>query len=140
MTNENYPVGSKRQLAGRILIALGSLLLIGSSVAKFVHIPKIVVQLSSMGFDGDKLLAIAILELVSAIFFLIRSTRSIGLLLISAYMGGAIATHVGHGSSPAQPGIVLTLLWMGAYLRHPQILWSLGPTLPSGAPVFEARQ
>jgi len=131
-------VSSQRAAAGKILISLGSVVLIGSSLAKFAHVSKVAIQLAAMGFDGDRLPAIAILEMASAVLFLVRSTRSIGLLSVSAYMGGAIATHVGHGSSPAQPGFVLLLLWVGAYLCHPQILWSFGPA-PSAARAVEVR-
>jgi hypothetical protein len=69
---------------------------------------------------------VVFLEISSAILFLFPRTRSMGLLLVSSYMGGAIATHVEHGLSFIQPGVFLALLWLGAWLRHPQILWSWG--------------
>ena len=116
MHTDHPSISNTRRIAGKVLISLGSILLIGSSVAKFAHVPKVVVELGAMGFDGDRLIAIAVLEMLSAFLFLIRCTRSLGLLLVSAYMGGAVATHVGHGSSPAQPAFVLALLWLGAYL------------------------
>jgi hypothetical protein len=117
-------ISNKRRIGGNILIFIGGLLLIGSAAAKFAHVPKVITQLAALGFDGNRLMAIGILELVSALLFLVPLTRSAGLLLVSAYMGGAVATHVGHGSSPwIQPALVLCLLWLGAYLRHPVILW-----------------
>ena len=124
MRTDQSSISKRRRITGKILISLGSVLLIGSSVAKFAHVPKVAAELAAMGFDGDRLLAIAALEILAALLFLIRSTRSLGLFLVSAYMGGAIATHVGHGSSPLRPAFVLALLWLGAYLSHPQILWS----------------
>jgi DoxX-like protein len=126
MRTDHSAISNTRRIAGKVLISLGSLLLMGSAIAKFAHVPKVAAELAAMGFDGDRLIAIGILEILSALLFLIRSTRSIGLLLVSAYMGGAIATHVGHGSSPMQPAFVLFLLWLGAYLSLPQILWSFG--------------
>ena len=126
MENRSSSISHKRRFAGEVLISLGSLLLVGSSIAKFACVPRIVTELAALGFDGDRLIAIAILGLLGAVLFLVRSTRSIGLLLVAAYMGGAIATHVGHGSSPVQSAFVLLLLWLGAYLGHPQILWSIG--------------
>jgi len=126
MNTDHSLISGTRRIAGRVLISLGSILLIGSAVAKFTHVPKVVTELGAMGFNDDRLIAIGVLEMLSALLFLFRSTRSLGLLLVSAYMGGAIATHVGHGSSPIQPAFVLALLWLGAYLCHPQILWSFG--------------
>ena len=83
--------------------------------------------MSRLGFKGGKLELIAGLEVVSALLFLLPSTRSFGLLLVSAYMGGAIATHVQHDQLhlAAPASAVLCLIWLGAWLRHPEILWSL---------------
>lgn len=140
MRTDSSSISNTRRITGNILISLGSVLLVGSSVAKFAHVPKVAAELAAMGFDGNRLLAIAAVEILAALLFLVRSTRSLGLLLVSAYMGGAIATHVGHGSSPLQPAFVLALLWLGAYLSHPQILWSFSssPRRPRTiAPVVE---
>jgi len=105
-------------------------MLIGSAGAKFAHVPKVVTELVAMGFDGNKLMLIAILEILSALLFLIPVTRSFGLLLVSSFLGGAIATHMQHNQPIVQPSFVLFLIWLGAWLRHPQILWSLiQPTL-----------
>src|SRR5262249_16461221 len=92
---------------------------------KFTHVVPVVKQLAAIGFDGGRLMIIATLEVFSAAMFLIPRTRSIGLLLISSYMGGAIAAHLGHREPVYQPAFVLALVWIGAYLRHPEVLWSL---------------
>ena len=100
-------------------------MLVGSSSAKFAHVPAVVTQLDAMGFAGTRLMFIAVLEIVSAVLFLIPLTRSGGLLLVSSFMGGAIATHLQHGESIVQPSFVLLLIWLGTWLRHPVILQSL---------------
>jgi len=105
-------------------------MLIGSAGAKFARVPKVVTELRAMGFDGYRVMLIAVLELLSALLFFIPSTRSAGLLLVSSFMGGAIATHVQHGQPFLQPAFLLSLLWLGAWLRHPEILWSLNQTAP----------
>jgi DoxX-like family len=113
---------------GTILIYLLSLLLVGSAVAKFAQIPKVASQMAAMGFDGNKLIFITLLEIASAILFVYPRTRSFGLLMVSAYLGGAIATHVGHNHPPFQPAVVLALFWLAAWLRHPEMLWSMNGT------------
>ncbi len=92
MRTENASVSRKRRITGNVLIVLGGLMLIGSAGAKFAHVPKVVTELVAMGFDGNKLMLIAILEILSALLFLIPVTRSFGLLLVSSFLGGAIAT------------------------------------------------
>lgn len=117
----------KRRTAGNILIFFGGFVLVGSALAKLAHVPKVVSELGAMGFDGSRLTAIALLEIASALLFLVRPARSLGLLLTSSFLGGAIATHVGHGSPWFPPAFILSLLWLGTYLRHPVMAWSLNP-------------
>jgi hypothetical protein len=113
------------RIAANVLIFLGGIALAGSALAKIAHVPIVVTQMAAVGFFGGRLLLIALLESICAVLFLIPITRSIGLLLVSGYLGGAIATHIGHGQPPFQPAFLLILLWLGIWLRHPEILWSL---------------
>jgi len=115
-------VGRARRITGTTLIVLGAVLLLGSGGAKLAHVPQVVAQMSGLGFSGEKLTFVAILELLSALLFLIPATRSAGLLLVSSFLGGAIAIHLQHGETIFPPSVVLTLLWLGAWLRHPVIL------------------
>jgi hypothetical protein len=131
MDTANASIGKARRIAGLVLIWLGSIVLIGSAGAKFAHVPKVVNELGAMGFDGERLTMIAVTEIASALLFLLPLTRSIGLLLVSAYMGGAIATHVQHGQPFIQPAMILTVIWAGTWLRHPQVLWSMNPASTS---------
>jgi hypothetical protein len=114
-----------RTRSGNILIYLLGFMLVGSAVAKFARIPMVLEQFRVLGFEDGRLMFIGILEIVCAALFMLPRTRSIGLLLVSSYLGGAIATHVGHGQPTAvEPAFLLGLFWLGAWLRHPQILWS----------------
>lgn len=126
MRVQDSSISRNRRIGGNFLIGLSSLMLVGSAAAKFAHVPKLVTEFAAMGFDNKRLMFVAILEIVSAAAFLIPATRSFGLLLVSSYMGGAIATHLQHGQTIAQPSFVLALVWLGAWLRHPEILRSWG--------------
>jgi hypothetical protein len=124
MQTDNPLTSKKRRVAGNMLIFLGGFVLVASAGSKFAHVPKVVSELGAMGFDGSRLMFIAVLEMLSAILFVVPFARAAGLLLVSAYMGGAIATHIQHGQSPLQPAIILAILWLGTWLRHPEVLWS----------------
>lgn len=117
-------IGRARSRIGTVLVSLLGVVLIASGAAKFAEVPKVVEQLGAMGIVSWRLFFVAGLELISALLFLVPSTRSFGLLMVSAFLGGAIATHLEHGQAIAQPAVFLTLLWLGAWLRHPEILWS----------------
>jgi len=125
MNTTDSSISTKRVIAGNVLIFLGGFVLLFTAGVKLAQIPKVVDQFNAFGFDGSKLVMVAALELTCAVLFLIPATRSVGLLLVSSYLGGAIATHIQHGQSLLPPAIVLTLLWLGAWLRHPELLWSL---------------
>ena len=116
----------KKQTIGSIVITLGGILLLGSAAAKFAQIPKVEMQMAALGFGGNKLSFIGLLELASAALFLLPLTRSVGLLLVSSYLGGAIATHVQHDKPILVPSILLLVIWLGAWLRHREAFWSLG--------------
>jgi DoxX-like protein len=115
-----------RSIAGNILMALPALGLVGSSLVKFAQVPGVVHKMALLGFGGEKLTLIAALELVSALLFVYRRTRSFGLLFLSAFLGAAICVHVqvGQFADAAGPTLFLTLAWVGTWLRHPEMLWS----------------
>ena len=115
-----------RFVIANALIYLVGALLLGSAVAKVAHIPKVLEQFRAIGYAGSRLTLIACLEVVCTTLFLIPRTRSLGLVLVSAYLGGAVAAHLGYGQQLAanRPAVLLGILWLGTWLRHPRILWS----------------
>jgi hypothetical protein len=86
-----------RSVTANILIFLPGLALAVSSILKFAGVPAAVHQMASSGFTGGRLMLVAALEILSAALFLYLKTRSIGLLFLSAFLGGAMCTHVQMG-------------------------------------------
>jgi hypothetical protein len=107
-----------RNIVSNILIFLPSIALLASSLTKFAHVPAIVAQMTVLGFSGLRLMVVAVLEFASAVIFLVPRTRPLGLLLISAYLGGAIAEQLGHGLPPAPPAVLLASIWIGTWLKN----------------------
>jgi hypothetical protein len=68
------------------------------------------------------------LGFTSALLFLFPRTRSIGLLLLSSFLGGAICLHVQRSeyAKALGPAMLPCMAWIGTSLRHPQMLWSFG--------------
>ncbi len=112
-----------RRIATWILIGLIALTFISSAGFKLVRAQPVVEALEKWGLGGHILL-IGIGELISAVLFLIPRTRSLGLLLLTAYLGGAIVTHMQHGEPYVFPALLLLLVWVGGYLHHPEVLQS----------------
>ena len=68
---------------------------------------------------------LGILTLIGAVLYAIPRTSALGAILLTGYMGGAIATHLRIGSplfSHTLFGVYLGLLiWGGLYLRDPRL-------------------
>src|SRR5215469_9471864 len=90
-----------RLAVGNILVYLVGVLVVVSAALKFAQPPAVVTQFRELGYEGGTLTFLGILEVSCALVFVVPWTRSVGLLLISSYLGGAIATHVGHGQAAA---------------------------------------
>jgi len=75
----------------------------------------------------NQIKVIGTFELVLVILFLIPRTFSVGVLLLTAYFGGAIATHIEHGEAKnlVLPAIIILLIWIVSYLRNPAMFASL---------------
>jgi len=141
--SEDHSISEKRDRWSSVLIRFCGYSLLLSSAVKFVHPPRAVAYMASMGFEGGTFFLVAVLELLSAVLFLLPTTRWIGLLLVSSYMGGAIAAHLAvhrfftggpflvymatHPYVGALvPSIVLAAGWIGMWLSHPEELAGLG--------------
>jgi hypothetical protein len=125
MTNSQSSRASS--IAADTLIFLSGLAVVISELLKFARVPAVVNQMTAAGFSGAKILLVATLGFSSAILFLLPRTRSIGVLLLSSFLGGAICLHVQRDeyTKALAPALLLTLAWIGTFLRHRQMLLSL---------------
>jgi hypothetical protein len=86
-------------------------------------------MLDRMGISADLLSRIGVVEIAVAILFLIPRTAFIGAILISAYLGGAIMTHLRVGDPWIFPIILGVFMWVALGLRNPAIFTlALGKT------------
>lgn len=122
-----------RHIAGTILIFLAGIALTMSAIVKFAGVPGVVHTMAAQGFSDGKLTLVATLEILSAALFLFPRTRPFGVLVLSAFLGGAISTHVRMDEyvKAVGPLVLLTFAWTGIWLRHPQALWSTDVVHPS---------
>ena len=117
-----------RAITGNTFMLVSAIAVPLSETLKFLHVHAVVHEMASAGFPGSKLMLVATLGSTSAVLFLYPRTRSIGLLLLSSFLGGAICVHVQQGKYAAlpAPAILLAFAWIGTYLRHPKLFWSFG--------------
>lgn len=121
MENEaKQPSGSKAMFyTGWVISILIGLAMIASGVVKFLPPMNAEAEqgLQHIGWRADQLGTLGILEIASAILYLIPQTAVIGAILITGYMGGAIATHLRVGDPVLVQAIIPILAWLGLWLR-----------------------
>jgi uncharacterized membrane protein YphA (DoxX/SURF4 family) len=104
-----------------VLSLLIGVLFFYSSFTKLVGDPETLKIGLNFGLDGATFKTIGIIELISIILFLIPRTGILGALLLIAYMGGAIASHLEHGESIISAVFVQSFIWVTAILRFPEL-------------------
>jgi len=117
----NISAGSKKTLwIGRIVSGLLILFLLFDGAMKLVK-PAIVVEGTvRLGYPEYTIVPIGIMLLISTIFYAIPRTSVLGAILLTGYLGGAVATHIRVGGTEFEklfPIIMGVFVWGGLYLR-----------------------
>ncbi|MFM7201517.1 MAG: DoxX family protein [Myxococcota bacterium] len=112
---------SKLIWAGRVMSALPSLILAGSAAAKLTSSPEMVENFAKMGFPPGSMLTIGIVEALSLLFYLVPQTAVLGAILITGYMGGAVAIHVKQAEPIFLQVGIGVLAWGGLFLRDARL-------------------
>lgn len=96
-------------------------LFIMSAIMKIIKNEGVVQQAASIGINASTNQILGIVELISAILFVIPRTGVLGSLLLISYMGGAIATHLEHGQSIIMVIVIQILIWLSAGIRFKEL-------------------
>jgi len=124
-TTQSAPVSRKRLWAGRISSALPSLFLLVDGIAKLVKPAPVVEGTVKLGYPETVIVPLGIVLLACTILYVIPRTSVLGAILLTGYLGGAVATHVRVGDPlfthvlfPVYLGV---LIWGGLYLRNDRL-------------------
>ena len=119
------PVTKPRRIAGAVLTALVSLFLTFDTVIKVLKLAPAMDGTTALGYPADRVFPIGIIELVCLALYLIPQTAVLGAILLTGYLGGAIATHVRVGSPLLShtlfPIYVAVMIWGGLFLRESRL-------------------
>lgn len=118
------PASKKTVLAGRILSALPILFLLFDAVAKLFKPEPVVKGTIELGYPESVIVGLGIVLLVCTILYAIPRTSVLGAILLTGYLGGAVATHVRVGGplfNVIFPVIFGAVIWGGLYLRDERL-------------------
>lgn len=112
-------------LIGSILTGLVSAFLAFDVVLKVLQLAPAVETTTQLGYPVETILWIGVIELVFLVLYLVPRTSILGAVLLTGYLGGAIATHVRVGSPLLGytffPIYVAAMVWGGIYLRDARL-------------------
>jgi hypothetical protein len=73
------------------------------------------------GYSAASLTALAVVELTCALLYLVPQTSVLGAILVTGYLGGAVATHVRVGEAFVMPLLLGVIAWVGLFLRDERL-------------------
>ena len=124
MQADHAPVSKGALWAGRIISYLPALFLLVDGAMKLAK-PALVVEATvKLGYPETTIVPIGVVLIICTILYLIPKTSVLGAILLTGYLGGAVATHVRTGESLFSivfPVIFGVLIWLGLYLRDTRL-------------------
>jgi len=110
--------------SGRIMSAVPALFLLVDGIMKLMKPAFVVEATLQLGYAERVIPGFGIVLLICTVVYLIRRTAVLGAILLTGYLGGAVAAHVSAVDSLFTiilPVILAATLWGGLYLRDKQL-------------------
>ena len=108
---------------GRVISAIPVLFMGGGGIAMLFN-PKMMQEgLAAQGWPANIAYTVLALEIGSALIYAIPQTAVLGAILLTGYLGGAVATHlrIGENGPAVVPVIFGVLVWLGLLLRDARV-------------------
>jgi hypothetical protein len=107
---------------GYVLSALPILMLLMSASFKLRHPPEVMdMFVTQLGYQASTLFGLALLEIAVVVVYAVPQTAVLGAILMTGYLGGAVATHVRVGQAFLIPLALGISAWAGLYLRDSRL-------------------
>ena len=106
---------------GRILSGLAALALFADSLGKLVQAQPVIDGTLALGYPRESVFTLGVILFTCVVAYVVPRTSMVGAILLTAYLGGAVATHV-RVESPLLthvlfPTYVAAFVWGGLLLR-----------------------
>jgi len=106
---------------GWVISTLPALFLLMDGVMKLVKPPMVVKATVDLGYPEGVVVGLGLVLLACTLLYMIPKTGVLGAILLTGYLGGAVASHVRMGGSTFSicfPIVIGGLIWLGIYLRE----------------------
>lgn len=116
---------SRRLWAGRLMTAFPALFLLVDGVMKFLDIPQAAAGMTQLGWSPSLAPTLGVVLLGCLALYIAPRTAVLGAVLLTGYLGGAVATQVRVGnpilSHVLFPVYVAVMLWGGLWFRDARL-------------------
>jgi len=110
---------------GRVLTTLAVLFLLFDSIGKLLRVPPVLAGTAELGYPLSTVVPLGVILLLCVVTYLVPATSVLGAVLLTGYLGGAVATHVRVGnplfSHTLFPIYVALFVWGGLFLREARL-------------------
>ena len=122
MSNTTYApaAGRAARWGGWAISLLPALALLAGGVVDVLRLPFAAQGLREAGYPPGVMVPLGIVTIACVLLYLIPPTAAVGAILLTGYLGGAVATHVRAGDPALNyfiPPLVAAVLWAGLVLR-----------------------
>jgi hypothetical protein len=119
------PAAGMALWTGRILSGLATLALFADGFGKLVEAQPVIDGTLALGYPRDSVFTLGVILVTCVLTYVIPRTSVLGAILLTAYLGGAVATHV-RVESPLfthvlTPTYVAAFVWGGLFLRDARL-------------------
>ncbi len=122
---QSQPDSKAKVWTSRVLSGIAVLFMLFDSTIHLMAIPPVVEAFNQLGFSINLAVPIAIIEIVCVILYLVPQTSVFGVVLLTGYLGGAVAANLRIGtplfSNVLFPVYIGILAWGGLFLRNARL-------------------
>jgi hypothetical protein len=121
---------TKKLWTGRMLSALAVIFLAFDGSIKLMRLPVVLEATAQLGFPPSSIVLTGVMLLVCTLVYVIPRTSVVGAVLLTGYLGGAVAAQMRVGNPPFEtvfPIIVGSVVWAGIFVRDRRVQALVAP-------------
>jgi hypothetical protein len=115
------PAPAWQKWLGLACTALPALMLTMSAAMKLMSSPDFLKGFAAFGWPPHIAQPLGVVELTCTILYLVPRTAVLGAILLTGYLGGAVATHVRIGDVWIAPFLIGVMIWGGLFFRDARV-------------------
>jgi hypothetical protein len=124
LENQTRPTSKGMLWTGRVISTIFALFMLMDAVMKLIQPEAVVKGTVELGYPQSSITGMGIVLLISTVLYMIPRTAVLGAILLTGYLGGAVATHVRVSAGLITilfPVIFGVMIWLGLFLRDSRL-------------------